>query len=477
MRHFQVLTNDQVEDIHDNALHILERVGVSIRSEKVRDIYAKAGARLEGELVFFPRDMVEKLLATMPSEFTLHARDPKHDVHLDVTGQVFVGPNCPPFVQNLDDGRHPGTLDDFDNLARLIQQLDNVDMLSQILCEPCDIDVDMRHLEMTRSALALTTKPFMGSCQGYQKTRECIELAAIPFGGVEEIRKHPVMTAIPCTLTPLGYDEDMLEGIMALADYNQPVMVNSLSMAGATSPVTVAGTLSVQHAEIIPGLILAQIVNPGNACIYSTGSTAADMRYFGLAIGAPEAALFSMANSQLAKFLGIPCRVNAALTDSKCVDSQSGYESMMNLLSASLAGANYLLHACGIIDSYNTVSYEKMVIDDEMIGMVKRIMKGIDVDEETLGFEAILEAGPRGSFITSDHTMEHYGEELFKPRLNHRATYKSWEDDGRKTVEQRANERWHKLLDEYEEPKLDPEVERDMNTYLEKAGESHGITF
>ncbi len=472
---FEILSKDELENIHDNSLRIMKEIGISVRFEEVREMFRNAGAKVDGEMVYFDRPMVEKYLAMMPSSFKLHARNPENDVVIDTYNSVYMTANCSPFVQNLDDGRHMGTIKDFDNLAKLTQDLKHIQLVAQTLCEPCDLDVNIRHLEMTMSTLKYANKPFMGSCEGLRRSTECVELAAIPFGGLDAIYDKPIMFSIPCTITPLGWDQDMLEGVMTMVKYGQPVMVNALAMAGATSPITLAGTLSVSHAEIMAGLVLTQIMREGAPVIYSTGTAITDMRYMMMSHGSPETTLFSMANCQLAHMLNIPVRTSAGLTDSKCVDVQAGYESMMNQLGAALAGANFQEHAAGIIDTYNTTSYEKLILDDEMIGYVERIRRGINVNEDTLAFDVIEEEEPRGNFIASEHTVEFMDEEIYKPIIGHRDSYVAWENAGKVDGEHKANQVWHKMLDEYEPYPLDAEVEKDMRKYIDKCYDGYGV--
>jgi trimethylamine--corrinoid protein Co-methyltransferase len=368
----------------------------------------------------------------------------------------------------LDKGRRYGSLEDFNNLAKLCQMLDNIDLQSQTYCEPNDVDVNIRHLEMTYSALKYNEKPLMGSVLGYQSAKDCIEMAAIAHGGIDAIKARPIMASIPCTLTPLSYDDKMAGAIIAYAEYGQPQLVNSLSIAGATNVVTIAGSIALQNAEILAGIILAQLVNPGSPIVYSASGSNAEMRNGSLSIGSPEDALFSLINGQLAKYYNIPCRISGALSDSKCVDAQAGYETMMTLLMAQMAGGNFILHAGGILETYNCISFEKLMIDDEVMGMVRRIGRGVEVNEETLAFDVIKEVGPQGAFIAHDHTFEHFRTEFYQPVLSDRNHAVQWKEQGSLTAEQRAHARWKKLLSEYEEPRLPAEVDRDLREFIEK---------
>jgi trimethylamine--corrinoid protein Co-methyltransferase len=323
----------------------------------------------------------------------------------------------------------------------------------------------MRHLAMTYYTIKHSSKPLMGTVYGYDKAMQSISMAAEAFGGLESVKDRPIMAAIPCTLTPLRYDESQAGAIIAYAEAGQAQLVNSLSMAGATTPVTIAGTVSVQNAEVLAGIVLAQCVRPGCPIVYSASGTNIDMRMGSLSIGSVEDAMISLVNGHLAKFYNIPCRISGALSDSKTMDSQAALESAFTLLMSQMAGGNFILHSAGIIDSYNTVSYEKLVLDNELLGMIRRLERGVAVDEENLAYEVIQEVGPQGNFLVHDHTIEHY-RELYDPTIVNRQSYDDWHHDGAVSIEAVATRRWKQLLEDYDEPSLDPDVDKAMRAYL-----------
>lgn len=468
MQRYQVVTANEIDKIHETSMKIMSEIGVVFSYAPARDILAKGGASVDGKTVRFPREMVERALKTVPSSFMLYGRNSAKNIEINTTKTAYVGPYGSPFVHDIDKGRRTGTLEDFNNLAKLCQMLDNIDIQSHIYCEACDIDVSYRHLEMVYNAVKYNEKPLMGGVLGYEASKKCIELAAIAHGGTDAIKERPIMASIPCTLTPLSYDDKMAGAIIAYAEYGQPQLVNSLSIAGATTPVTLAGAIALQNAEILAGIVLAQLVNPGTPIVYSASGSNADMRSGSLAIGSPEDALFSLINGQLAKFYNIPCRISGCLTDSKCADAQAGYESMMTLMMAQMAGGNFILHSAGILETYNCVSYEKLMIDDEIIGMIRRIGRGIEVNEETLAYDIIKDVGPQGAYISHEHTFMNFREEFFMPSLSDRDNPTNWKNNGAPDTQQRANARWKKLLSEYEEPKLPADIDKDLRSYIEK---------
>ncbi|MDR1248891.1 MAG: trimethylamine methyltransferase family protein, partial [Treponema sp.] len=278
MQRYQVVTQNDIERIHETSLRIMEEVGVVFSYEPARNILAKGGAKVDGKTVRFPPEMVERNLKLIPSSFKLHARNPKKDVEINTRDTVYAGPEGPPFVLDLDKGRRSSTLEDFKNLAKLCQMLDNIGVQGQAYCEPNDVEVKMRHLELTYYALKYNEKPLMGSVLGYQDAKDCIEMMAIAHGGIDAIKARPVITSIPCSLTPLSYDDKMAGAIIAYAEYGQPQLVNSLSIAGATNLTTIAGAIALQNAEVLAGIVLAQLVNPGTPIMYGASGSNADMR-------------------------------------------------------------------------------------------------------------------------------------------------------------------------------------------------------
>lgn len=467
MQRYQILSQNEIEQIHETSLRIMEEVGLVFSYAPAREIFAKGGAKVDGERVYFPKDMVEREIKKAPSSFTLYARNPEKNVLINTEKTAYVGPYGAPFVMDMDNGRRSAKLEDFINISKLEHKMKNIDIMSHIPCEPIDVDVKVRTLEMVYQTVKHSDKPLMVTCLGYEETKRNIEMAAIVFGGLEVIKEKPVVIGIPGSLTPLSYDDKMAGAIMAYAEYGQPTLVNSLCIAGATTPATIAGTVALQNAEVLAGIVLAQLVSEGTPVVYSASSSNAEMRNGSLAIGTPEDAIFSLINGQLAKFYNLPCRISGALSDSKCADAQAAYESMLTLSMAQMAGGNFILHSAGIINTYNTVSLEKMMFDDEIIGMLRRINQGAVVNEETLAFNVIKEVGPQGQFLTHEHTFNHF-REFYRPVLSDRNNPAQWEAEGALTAEKRANARWKKMLEEYVEPVLDKDVDAALRKYKEQ---------
>jgi trimethylamine--corrinoid protein Co-methyltransferase len=462
MQHFELLTKSQIEQIHEVTLEIMERIGIDFRHPPALDKLARGGAKVDGSRVYFPRDMVREKLRMAPSEFTLYARNPDHNIAFGGDHNIYVPANCAPFVTDVDNGRRYGTLNDYENFVKLTHSSQNLDMCSNILVEPNDVPPQMRPLKTTYACLRLSDKCFMGSAIGPEGARQTLRMVSMIFGEKEALAQKPRVIAIPCSLTPLCYDEQMLGVMIEYAQAGQPQLINALTIAGATAPATLAGALVVQNAEILAGIVFAQLIREGTPVVYAMGSSCADMRHGTLAVGAPEMSIHNTMAAQMARFYNIPSRGAGALTDSKTPDIQAGYESMMNLMAAHNSGVNFILHATGALETINCVSYEKFMIDDEMVGMVKRIHRGVEVTTESLALEVIEAAGPGGQFLDKTHTLNHCRNEFYLPRLSDRSPYESWEKAGARTVIESANLKWKKILADYRQPDFPESLDHDL---------------
>ncbi len=467
MSYFEVLSDSDMEQIHEATLLVMETTGLDLLYQPAVELLSKAGARVEGSRVFFPRKLVEESVGKAPELFCLHARNPENNVVIGGDHSLFLPANCPPFVSDLDQGRRYGTLTDYENFVKLTHSSGHLDMSSNILIEPSDITIEQRNVKMLYATMKYTDKCFMGGALGRTGAKETMKMVSMLFGITEEkLQEKARVISIPCSLTPLKYDQLMLECLMEYAKAGQPVIVNSLGAAGATAPVTLAGTLVVENAEILAGIVLAQQVREGTPVVYGGASTSTDMRTGALAVGAPEMALNNIMTAQMARFYHIPSRAAGALTEAKKVGSQSAYESMMNLTSAVSCGLNMILHAAGALESINCMSYEKFIIDDEMCGMARRIKNGVSVTAETLGLDAIKEVGPGGHYLSNSHTFKHFRTEFFMPLLGNRTSYDMWKNSDEKELVLKANHAWKKNLEAYTAPDLPADIDKDLQLFV-----------
>jgi trimethylamine--corrinoid protein Co-methyltransferase len=467
MRYFEILSDTDVEQVHEATLQVMETVGLDILYPPARELYAHAGGKVDGDRVFFPKTLVEAQIKKAPKAFCLHARNPDHNVTIGADQTLFLPANCPAFVSDLDHGRRYGTLADYENFVKLTGHSSNLDMSSNILIEPSDIPVEQRNVNMLYATMKYTDKCFMGGALGLTGAGETMDMVAMLFGiEKEKLPDKARVVSIPCSLTPLKYDESMLACLIAYAQAGQPVIVNSLAVAGATAPATLAGTLVVENAEILAGIVLAQLVREGSPVIYGGASTSADMRTGALAVGAPEMALNNIMTAQMARFYKIPSRSVGALTEAKKVGNQSAYESMMNLTAAVSSGLNLVLHAAGALESINCMSYEKFIIDDEMCGMARRMKRGVTIDSDTLALDVINRVGPGGHYLADPHTFRHFKTEFFMPQLANRTNYDTWKNSNDRDMAQRANRAWKEIVAEYCPPDLPPDIEADLISYV-----------
>jgi trimethylamine---corrinoid protein Co-methyltransferase len=467
MQPYEFLTKQQVEQVHAASLHILEKIGIDFRYPPALEVLKKAGAKIDGERVFFTPRLVEDQIRKAPPEFTLYARDSKYDVVIGGRHMAFIPGYGAPFVTDLDNGRRPGTLKDFENFVRLTDASRYQDICSGMVIEPNDVPHAVRHAKMIYTAMKHSTKPFMGSAMGVQAARDSIQMASILFGNRDQLAAKPRLISIMGSLTPLKYDERMLGAIMEYARAGQPQLVGALVIAGATGPVTLAGMLALQNAEILAGIVLTQLVREGTPVVFSGSSSNTEMRSGALSIGSPEMALNASATAQMARFYNLPVRGGGAVSDAKVPDAQAAYESMMSMLMAQVSGVNFVLHSAGILESYSCMSYEKFVIDDEICGMVKRIKQGYAVTAETLALDVIKEVGPGGHFLDKDHTYNHFRDEFYHPVLGNRDKFDGWQAGGSPNIFDTANKKYKKILAAHPAPDLPADADRDLQRFIE----------
>lgn len=462
----ELLSKREVKDIHDTSMSLLGKVGVEFPFEEALAVFRQHGVRTDGNRVFLSEAQVMSTLEAVPRRFTIHARNPDRSVVVGDGEPIFAPGYGAPFLVEPKAGKRVPTMKDYHNLAKLADALPNQDLSGHLLVHPGDIPAHTAYLNMLHANMVHSDKPFVGSTEGMTGARHTMEMASVLFG--EEIRGKPVTVALINSLSPLGYSIEMLQALMEYARWQQPVVVAALAMAGLSAPITLAGLLAMQNAEILAGIALAQLISPGTPVVFGSTSSNVDMRTSTLVIGSPELSLLISAHAQMARFYGLPSRSGGALTDASFPDAQSGYESMFSLLTTVNSGIDFVLHAAGILSSFLAFSYEKFVLDDEMCGMVRRLLRGISVTPETLANDVISRVGSDGSFLTETHTVQRCRTEFWQPDVGDRRGLDAWMAEGRPDAVIRAQQRWHELLEGHVDPPLDDIIARQLAAFVER---------
>jgi trimethylamine--corrinoid protein Co-methyltransferase len=465
---FNILTDKEIRLVHENSIRMLEEIGVEFNYEPSCEILRKKGMKVEGHRVFFKRDFIEEMVTLAPKEFALKARNPSHNLVCGGDHIIYMPGYGSPFIIETGREKRASTLADYDTFVKLAGGSKYMHMTGGNVVEPNDIPETTRHLDMTMSHIVNSDKCFMGSALGYEAAMDTIEMTAILHGGKDVIKKEPALSCLIDTRTPLGYDERMLGALHAYAETGQVLVITCAAMSGSTGPAALAGTLSLQNAEILAGIALAESINPGTPVVYGAMSFLADMKSVLVSTGNPEHALFMSASAQLARWYDIPSRGGGATTDAKEIDVQAGYESMMILFATSIAGINFVIHATGILQAFAAMSFEKFIIDDEISGMMLHYLKGFDFSsDEKLAFDVIKEMGPGGNFLTSDHTADNFREEFFIPAFSDRQLFENWNSAYVEPGE-RAKKMWQKRIDDYTPPALDAGIRSKLDAFVSK---------
>ena len=458
--------NDDLASIHEASMYLLEEVGIQVNHPRAREILETHGGVTGGKnVVTVPGEVVEACIAEAPSQFTLHARNPEHNVVVGGDGPMVRAPGYgPSTVLTVDDGRRPSTLADYETLLKLTQTEDVVTCAGYDLCRPTDVDRALRPLEMLARTLTLTDLPVMGPTGSAGVVEACFDLVGIAMDDPD--LENPSVAGLVNTVPPRSTDEDMLEGLLTYAEYGQPPIISSFTMAGASGPTTLAGTIAQANAETLLGLTLVQLVNPGAPVVYGLPCSPIDTRYGSLAIGSPETALFTTYSARLGRLYQIPSRAGGALTDAKSVDYQSGSESALVEAVTEWSGVDFVLHSVGILESYATISPEKFVLDCEVLRFLDRLSRGVTVDAGHLALDLIANVEPAGHFLDIPQTEPH-SKGMHLPDVFDRCALGEWADHGRKSALELAHERVRTKLAEYERPPIDSSIERELDTYLE----------
>ncbi|MFP3898382.1 MAG: trimethylamine methyltransferase family protein [Dehalococcoidia bacterium] len=456
--YYRPLTHTDVEAIDQTARRILECVGIRVNDSAYLDTLKKAGASVdyEEQRVRFSGDWLDAVLNRAPRRFTLYSRDGRNDLDLGEGGVYFANGGRVFRILDMRTGGYRLTmLRDIANTATLVEHLDRI-RFYVIACQVHDLEPQNYHLNDFYHAFNHTTKHVMGGCDNLEGVRQMWEVASAIAGGEDRLRGKPFVSVITNPISPLTIELNTLNVLDFCATHGIPATCAPAPIAGATAPASLAGTLAQMHAEALTGVAIAQVLSPGAKVIYSGIPMTMDLRKMELAVGSVEMAMMNAATVQLGKRYGLPVYAAGGLTEAKRPDIQAGVEKSVSSLTVAMAGADCVRLAAGILDSGNSISYEQYVIDNEIIAIVHRLLAGIRVDEQTLGFDVVQKVGPGGNYVTEDHTVEHMMEEFFYPELSVRYNFDVWEERGRPNMLSRASKAVGGILREHRDGILDP---------------------
>ncbi len=465
---FELISADQVESIHQASLQVLQEIGINFLLPEARDILAAAGAQVTpGEpRVHFDPAMIEELVAHTPSEFTLHARNPAHNVTFGGNRMVFGSVGSPPNATDLERGRRTGNFADYQDFMRMVQALNVCQMMSGYPVEPVDLDPRTRHLEALQAATKLTDKVVFGYSLGRRRILDVIEIAKIVCRtSEEELAAKPCLSTVVNANSPLQYDVPMLIGMIEMSKRGLPIIVTPFTLAGAMAPVTIAGALVQQNAEALAGIAFCQAVRKGAAVMYGGFTSNVDMKSGAPAFGTPEYAQAVIIGGQLARRYRIPYR-SSNVNASNAPDAQAAWESGNSLWSCMLGHCNLVKHGLGWLEGGLAASFEKMIIDAEMIQMMIAFLQPIAMDEAAFGLDAMREVGPGGHYFGAAHTLERYETAFHPPLLADWSNFETWEENGSLDAAQRANRIYKQVLAEYQAPDMDLGVAEELDAFV-----------
>jgi trimethylamine--corrinoid protein Co-methyltransferase len=473
-RQLELISADQVEVIHHASLRVLRDIGIRVNDAPALALFQGIGADVDhGENhVRMDPALVEDMLTGLPAEFTIHARDPAKTLTVGGNALLFATVCGPSFVSDLDRGRRAGTLADVHDWVRLAHSLNIFHHEGGAGLEPMDLPPESRHLDMMFAQLTLSDKGWQPNWLNSRKRAlDCIEMGKIALQTDDDgFAERPGLIGGLNTNSPLLLDDSQAEGLIEMARAGQPVHLTPFTLAGAMSPITIGGSLVQQNAETIAGIVLAQAVRRGTPVLYGHFTSNVDMRTGSPAFGTPEYAQSVIISGQLARRYGIPIR-SSNTTASPVVDAQAAYESDMSIMACVQGHINVMMHGGGWLEGGLTCSFEKLILDAELLQMQAAFLEPVALDEASLGLDAMADVGPGGHFFGTAHTLERYEDAFYTPILSDWRNFENWHEDGARTATERANLIWKQLLAEYEKPPIDEAIEEELAAYVVKRKE------
>jgi trimethylamine--corrinoid protein Co-methyltransferase len=467
--YYELLSEDGLDALDTHADTLLQEIGIDFRGDpEVLRLWQEAGADVQGERVRFDRGLVRDIIRqSAPSNFVQHARNPDRSVVIGGDNVVFSPAYGSPFVRDLDNGRRYASLADFENFVKLAYVTPWLHHSGGTICEPVEVPVNKRHLDMVYAHMKWSDKAFMGSVTAPDRAADSVDMCRVLFGA-DFVDANCVILGNINVNSPLVYDGVMTGALRAYAEANQAAVVVPFILGGAMGPVTTAGALAQAHAEAMAGVALTQLVRPGAPVIYGNFLSSMSLRSGAPTFGMPEPALAYLAVGQLARRLGVPLRCGGALTASKTADAQAAQESADSLMPALLCGANFILHATGWLEGGLSMGYEKFVLDADHLGMMHVFMNGLALDDNAFALDGFREVGPGKHFLGCAHTLANYQDAFYDSALADKTSFEQWRDAGEKDAQVHANARWKELLASYEAPPLDPAIDEALIEFIAK---------
>jgi trimethylamine--corrinoid protein Co-methyltransferase len=467
--YYEMLDDSALELIEYSADTVLEEIGIEFKDfPEALALFKEAGADIDGERVRFPRGMCRSIIQkSAPAEYVQHARNPERSVIIGGKRTVLVPAYGSPFVRDLDQGRRYGTIEDFRNFVKLTYMSPSLHHSGGTVCEPVDVPVDSRHLDMVYSHIKYSDKPFMGSVTLPERAQDTVDMAKIVFGN-EFLENNTVITSLINANSPMTFDATMLGAATVYARNNQATMISPFILAGAMSPVSVAGTATQILAEALAGMAYIQLVRPGAPVIFGTFAAAVSMQSGAPTFGGPEPSHVLYASAALARRLGVPFRSGGGLCSSKIPDAQAAYESANTMQTAALAGVNFMLHTAGWLEGGLAMGYEKFIMDADQANMISVLLSGVDLSENGLALDAMREVGPGSHFLGAKHTRENFESAFYTSPISDSNSFEQWQEDGSMDMVQRANTKWKSMLNEYQAPELDPSIDEALLEFIQR---------
>jgi trimethylamine--corrinoid protein Co-methyltransferase len=475
---FEVLTEEALQIIEHNADTVLEEIGVNFPDNPdALALWRDAGADVQGERVRIPRGLARKLCATAPSTITQVARNRDRDVVIGGKSLVLAPVYGPPFVRDAAGGRRYATMADFEKFVKLGYMSKWLHHSGGTVCEPTDIPVNKRHLDMLHAHMTLSDKPFMGSVTEPSRAQDSVDMCGILFGK-DFVQENTVMTSLININSPMTFDDVMMGALKVYAENNQACIISPFIVGGAMAPVSVAGTLTQVLAETLAGIAYSQLVRPGAPVIMGAFVTSIDMNSGAPTFGTPEAAHITYGAGQLARRMNLPYRSAGSFNGSKLPDAQAAYETSNSLNMGLLSGVNFMLHACGWLEGGLVSSFEKFVMDADQLGTLHHLARGVEIDENAQAMDAIREVGPGGHYLGCAHTQSNFREAFWKSDLLDYKPFETWSDEGARDTQALATARVEKMLADYQQPALDPAIREALDAFVaeRKAAEPDSFT-